>query len=181
MVQTALRFPGDVGDGFGETFLAFFQVGTQACRRTVLPGGFDQGAAGDGVAGFGDAALAALIARGVLAGNEAEIVHQLGGMTEAVEVAEFGDEGGGVQEGESPQRHQGPDGGCPAPAGNGPGNFCIIPCEAVGGFGDAVEHFLKGDLLDGKGQLEFGEVTEMGRGPGGLAGITEVMAEEKHF
>jgi hypothetical protein len=80
-----------------------------------------------------------------------------------------------------PQRHQGPDGGCPAPAGDGPGNFCIIPCEAVGGFGDAVEHFLKGDLLDGKGQLEFGEVTEMGRGPGGLAGITEVMAEEKHF
>jgi len=67
-----------------------------------LPGGFDEGAAGDGVAGFGDAALAAFVAGGVLAGNEAQIVHQLGGMSEAVEVTEFGDESGGVQERESP-------------------------------------------------------------------------------
>ena len=102
-------------------------------------------------------------------------------MGKAVEVAEFGDEGGGVQEGESPQRHQSPDDRFPAPAGHGPGDFHVVTFEAVGGFGDAVEHFLKGDLLDGKGQLEFGEVTEMSRGPGGLSGVTEVMAEEKHF
>jgi hypothetical protein len=159
----------------------FFQVGTQARGGTVLPGGFDEGAAGNGVAGFGDAALAAFIARGVLAGNEAQIIHQLGGMGKAVEVTEFGDEGGGVQEGESPQRHQSPDNGFPTPAGHGPGDFHVVTFESVGGFGDAVEHFLKGDLLDGKGQLEFGEVTEMSRGPGGLAGVTEVMAEEKHF
>ena len=181
MMQTALRFPGDVGDGLGQTFLAFFQVGTHPRRGTILPGGLDEGAAGDGVAGFGDAALAAFIARGVLAGNQAQIVHQLGGMGEAVEVAEFGDEGGGVEEGESPQRHQSPDNGLPTPAGHGPGDFHVVTFEAVGGLGDAIKHFLEGDLLDGKGQLEFGEVTEMGRGPGGLSGVTEVMAEEKHF
>jgi hypothetical protein len=94
---------------------------------------------------------------------------------------EFGDEGGGVEEGESPQRHQGANGGFPTPAGHGPGHFGIVTLEAVGGFGDAIKHFLEGDLLDRKGELEFGEVPEMSRGPGGLSGVTEVMAEEKHF
>ena len=47
MMQTALRFPGDVGDGLGQTFLAFFsRVGTHARRGTILPGGFDEGAGG---------------------------------------------------------------------------------------------------------------------------------------
>jgi len=50
----------------------------------VLPGGFDEGAAGDGVAGFGDATLAAFVAGRMFAGDEAEIVHQLLGMTEAM-------------------------------------------------------------------------------------------------
>ena len=67
-----------------------------------------------------------------------------------------------------------PDNGLPTPAGHGPGDFHVVTFESVGGFlGDAIKHFLEGDLLDGKGQLEFGEVTEMGRGPGGLSGVTE--------
>ena len=42
VVQTALRFPSDVGtSGFGQTFLAFFLVGTHPRRGTILPGGFD--------------------------------------------------------------------------------------------------------------------------------------------
>ena len=72
-----------------------------------------------------------------------------------------------MEEGESPQRHQSPDNGFPTPGRAWPGR---LPrrgtLESVGGLGDAIKHFLEGDLLDGKGQLEFGEVTEMGRGPG---------------
>ena len=183
MMQTALRFPGDVGDGLGQTFLAFFQVGTHPRRGTILPGGFDEGAAGDGVAGFGDAALAAFIARGVLAGNQAQIVHQLGGMGEAVEVAEFGDEGGGVEEGESPQRHQSPDNGFPTPAGHGPGDFHVVTFESVGGLGDAIKQ-LPGRRSAGRERaaLSLAEVTENGPGTRwDLSGVTEVMAEEKHF
>ena len=86
-----------------------------------------------------------------------------------------------MEEGESPQRHQSPDNGFPTPAGHGPGDFHVVTFESVGGLGDAIKHFLEGDLLDGKGLVEFGEVTDMGRGPGGLSGVTEVMAEEKHF
>ena len=83
-----------------QTFLAFFKWGLTAQGNDIARR-LRRGRAGsDGVAGFGDAALAAFIARGVLAGNQAQIVHQLGGMGEAVEVAEFGDEGGGVEEGE---------------------------------------------------------------------------------
>ena len=72
--------------------------------------------------------------------------------------------GGGVEEGESPQRHQSPDNGLPTPAGHGPGDFHVVTFEAVGGLGDAIKHFRQRRSLDGKGQLEFGEVTEMGRG-----------------
>ena len=114
----------DVGDGLGQTFLAFFQVGTHPRRGTILPGGFDEGAAGDGVASFGDAALAAFIARGVLAGNQAQIVHQLGGMAEAVEVAEFGDEGGRRGGGRNPRNAiKARTTGSATPAGHGQGDF----------------------------------------------------------
>ena len=41
--------------------------------------------------------------------------------------------------------------------------------------------FLEGDLLDGKGQLEFGEVTEMGRDQADCPACSCVAAEEKHF
>src|ERR1022692_3054161 len=54
-------------------------MGTQARGGTVLPGSFDEGAAGDGVARFGDAALAAFVAGGVLVGNQAEKFNNLGG------------------------------------------------------------------------------------------------------
>ena len=81
-MQTALRFPGDVGEGLWADLPGVFSSGDSPAQgNDTQPGGLDEGAAGDGVAGFGDAALAAFIARGVLAGNQAQIVHQLGGLT----------------------------------------------------------------------------------------------------
>ena len=50
VMQPALGFPSNVGDGFGQTFLPLFQVGTQPGGRTILPRRFHQGAAGGGVA-----------------------------------------------------------------------------------------------------------------------------------
>ena len=60
VVQAALRFPSDVGDGLGQTFLAFFQVGTHPRRGTILPGMASTRARGGRwrCSGFGDAALA---------------------------------------------------------------------------------------------------------------------------
>jgi len=75
VMQPALGFPGNVGDGFWQTFLPLFQVGTQAGGGAILPRGFDQGAAGWGVTHFGDAALLAVVAGGVFAGNQSEITH----------------------------------------------------------------------------------------------------------
>ena len=123
----------------------------------------------------------AFIARGVFAGNQAQIAHQLAGMTEAVEVAEFGDEGGGVEEGNPRNAIKARTTGSQRQPGMARAIFPVVTFQSVGGLGDAIKHFLKGDLLDGKGQLEFGEITEMGRGPGGLSAVTEVMAQEIHF
>jgi hypothetical protein len=68
MMQSPLGLPGNVGDGLRQTFLPLFQVGTQARRYPVLPRCFHQGAAGWSVAHLGDAALLAILARGVFAG-----------------------------------------------------------------------------------------------------------------
>ena len=123
----------------------------------ILPGGFDEGAAGDGVAGFGDAALAAFIARVSSRWEPGPDSSSTGrdGRSRLKSPSSAIARGGGVEEGESPQRHQSPDNGLPTPAGHGPaGDFHVVTFESVGGLGDAIKHFLEGDLLDGKGQLE---------------------------
>jgi hypothetical protein len=40
VMQSPLGFPSNVGNGFGQTFLALFQVGTDPRHNTILPGGF---------------------------------------------------------------------------------------------------------------------------------------------
>ena len=60
-----------------------------ARRAAVVPGGFDQQPAAVPGPGLGDRALAALLARCVLRGNEAEVAHQERGTREAVKVADL--------------------------------------------------------------------------------------------
>lgn len=181
MMQAGLRLPGQIGDGFGEAFLAEAQFAADACGEAVVPGGFDQSSASNGIAHFGDAALLAIIAGGVFAGNQAEVPHELAWMSEALEITEFGDEGGGVEDGQAPQGHQGFDDGFPAPGGDDAGDLGVITGEAVGGFGDDVEHFLEEELLFWERQFDRSQVAKMFGRPGGGAGITEVVAQEKHF
>lgn len=55
----------------------------------VLPGSFDQQAAGVLGTGLGDSALASLFALGVLARHQAEVAAQKPGMRETAEVADL--------------------------------------------------------------------------------------------
>src|SRR5437868_15480038 len=62
-----------------------------AWRVAVVPGGFDEEAAGVPVAALGDVPTMLLLAGGVLAGGDPEPGSQLSGMGEASEVADLGD------------------------------------------------------------------------------------------
>ena len=73
----------------GKPSCRFFKCGLRRAERAVLPRRFDQSAAGRSVAHLGDAALLAIITRGVFAGHQSEITHQLAGMLKAVEVAQL--------------------------------------------------------------------------------------------
>ena len=64
----------------------------QPGRVAVGPGGFDQEPAGVPVAGSGDVSAVALLARGVLAGNDPEPRGQLTRVREAGEVADLADQ-----------------------------------------------------------------------------------------
>ena len=181
MMQAGLSFPGEIGDGFGEAFLTEAQLAADAGGDAVVPSGFDQCPTSDRVAHFGDAALNSVLAGGVFAGDQAKIAHELAWVGEAVEIAEFGDEGGGVEEGHAAQGHQGFDDGLPTPAGDDTRDLGVVTGETISGFGDDVEHFLEEELLFGEREFDRSQITEMLGRPGGGAGIAEVVAQEKHF
>ena len=63
-----------------------------------MPGGFDQRPARMGVAGLGDRAAAGVGTAGVLGRCESEVVHELPGVVEAVEVTDLGDQGGSIDQ-----------------------------------------------------------------------------------
>jgi len=84
VVQAHLGLPGAVV-GLG----AF---GGDAWAVAVVPGGLDEESAGVVVAGLGDVAAVALVAAGVLAGDDPQPGAQLARVAEAVEVADLGDQ-----------------------------------------------------------------------------------------
>src|SRR5688572_4689040 len=83
---------------------------------TIRPGPLDEGAAGERIAGFGDGPLAAAFATGVLTGRKAQIAHELSGVLEPSQVAEFGDEGDGYGELDATHRLEGLHDGGETPA-----------------------------------------------------------------
>jgi len=110
-VETLLALPGMADDTGVLTPLAPLEGGADGRTVSVLPGGLDEGVAHAAVAGLGDGAQALLRARGVLAGHEADVGHELAGAGEAAQVAELGgnDHGGlGLEAAEAAEAiHQG--------------------------------------------------------------------------
>ena len=76
----------------GTTRLVGAKASRQSRRMPVVPGGFDQEAAGVAVAGLGHRAAEVSVAGGVLGDGEAEEAHQLAGGGEAAEVADLGEQ-----------------------------------------------------------------------------------------
>jgi hypothetical protein len=91
-VEPVLTFPG-VADHVGIlTALSTPERGPDGGPLAVVPGGLDEDVTYAGVASLGDTTEPSAIARGVLAGHEADVGHELTGALEAAHVAELGDE-----------------------------------------------------------------------------------------
>src|SRR5208282_2932129 len=87
--QPFLRLPRGVADRLCQTLLAQQLLPADARREPIAPGRLDQHSSGRAIPGFRDAALAACGAAGVLGRNQTEICHELAGIGEAGDVAEF--------------------------------------------------------------------------------------------
>src|SRR5262249_26650220 len=95
-----LRLPGDLADGRRQYLVAVMELSTNACRHPVGPGPLDEHAARQRVTGLGDTAASNRAPRRVLARHQAEIGHQLPGIGEATEVADFRYDGDGHYKGD---------------------------------------------------------------------------------
>ena len=84
-------------------------------RIPVGPSALDEGPAGERVAGFGDAALAAAFATGVFTGGEAERAHERSRILETGQITEFSNEGDGHRELDAAHRLEGLNDGGQAP------------------------------------------------------------------
>src|SRR5208283_832656 len=87
--QSFLGFPGYVTDRFGQLFLAQKEIATDPRRKSVAPCRLDQHAPRGAVSRLGDPALASRASAGVFGRNETEIGHELSGICEAGNVAQF--------------------------------------------------------------------------------------------
>ena len=102
-----------IGERDGSRWLALAAVAQRhpdAWTMSVVPGGLDEESSHVAVAGLGDGAEAALLARAVLAWDEADEGHQPPRRSEAFEVVQLdgeADGGDGVEASEAPQRGDG--------------------------------------------------------------------------
>jgi hypothetical protein len=87
--QPHLRLPTDFLDGFGLCFQPELEMPTDFGGIAIGPGPFDQGSAGMGVTRFGDRTLPASLGTGILRGDQPQEFHELSGIIEACQVAEF--------------------------------------------------------------------------------------------
>jgi hypothetical protein len=138
LAEPDLRFPSDVVNGLGEFLEPFLDVFGDLGRVTVGPGAFHEGAAGMGIATFGDPALAPAFAGGVFAGGQTQEGGELSGRIEASQVSELGD---GVQ----------------APAREELREVFFDPLQPLGMVVDCPEILLEDDLLRRGGTDDAGE------------------------
>lgn len=89
-VESLLRFPCRCHDMRGDPFLSLYQRTASCWSLGVLPGGRDEGFTRIAIAGLGDRAEFSSGARGMFAGHDAHVGHQLGRGGEPANVAQFG-------------------------------------------------------------------------------------------
>jgi len=150
-------------------------------RVAVSPGAFDEGAAGVGVAGLGDAAQAAHRATGVFAGGEAQVAHELAGVIEAGKIPEFSNESERDGELHAAQGLDSFHDRTPAPGFDRRLEFALQALEAVLVFGDRPHVLLEDDLLGWGRTDDLGEPSQVSRAPAGAPLIADILPQQESF
>jgi hypothetical protein len=133
------------------------------------------------VTGFSDRALPASLSTRVFGGDQAQMFHQLSGILEAGQVAQFGYDGHGDRELNPTHGLERLDHRLQAPGFDLLLQFLLQSLEAVGVLVDRADVFLVNDLLRRGGTDHFREPPQMGWAPGGPARIADIVAEQKGF
>ncbi len=134
-----------------------------------------------GVPRLGDRALTPPLAAGVFRGGQAQVTHELSGVVKARQIPEFRDDSDGDGKLHAPQGLKGLDHRLKTP-----GLHLLVELlfETLQTFGVLVHRpdiFLEDDLL-GRGRTDdFREPAQVGRTPGGLARIADIMPQQKRF
>src|SRR5438093_585059 len=104
-----LGLPADGLDRCGELLQTQLQVSTDCGRVPVGPSTFDQGMTRMSIPSFGNAALLTTSPTGIFRGRQPQIIHELSGIIEARQVAQFGHRGHCDGELDTPQSLEGLD------------------------------------------------------------------------
>jgi hypothetical protein len=140
-------------------------------RIAVGSSSLDECPAGERIAGFGNGPLAAACATGVLTGRKAQRAHELAGVLEPSQVAEFGDEGDGHGALDATHRLEDLHDGGERPALDLLPEFRLQALESVVMCSEGSPILLEDDLLGGCGTDHFRQPAQMGRPPRGPARI----------
>ncbi len=109
VTKACLCGPGELFDPTIDAFLSLGELGADFGWNPVVGSLFDENPAGMGIAAFTDPALSFARATGVFGGNEAEVGHELLGVLETAEGADFRDGDHGGDEFEAFEGHHGID------------------------------------------------------------------------
>jgi hypothetical protein len=160
LAQPHLCLPADILDDFGLCFEPQLSMPTDFRGVTVGPGALDQSATGMGIPGFGKSSLAASRPTGGFRRRQDHIVHELAGVVEACQVAEFchcGDGHGALHAGSGLQRLN--------DRVQTPGEHVLVEVlfqtlQPFRVFGDRAEIFLTDEVLSRGGADDFAESPE---------------------
>ena len=179
LAQAHLGFPANILDGLWSCFQPQLEMAADLGRITISPGPLDECSAGERITGFGDGPLAAAFATGVFTGSKSQRAHELSGVLEPGQVAEFGDEGNGDGELDATHGLEGLDDGGETPALDLLSEFSLKALESFVMFSHGPDILLEDDLLGGRRTDHFRQPAQMGRPPRGAALIPDILAQEE--
>ena len=122
-----------------------------------------------GITGLGDATLVTGLAGGVFGGDQPQVRHQRAWVSEAMQIADLGDEGDGGDEVEAAQAHQRLDDRPHPPVIALRAQRLGQALDALVGILDGLPILVEGDLLGRVLEAQRGEMALVRLRPGALA------------
>jgi len=181
LAEPDLRFPSNVLNDLGESFIAFLDMRRDLGRVSVCPGPLNECAPSPRVSGLGNRSLAAGRAGGVLGGDQPDKRGELAWVVEACDVAEFSDNGESDDGLNTAQCLQRLDDRVQAPRGGELGDLVFETLQPFDLLINGTNELLEGDLLGGCRADDLGQVATMSIGPVRTAGVVEPQAEQERL